>query len=38
MGEAKILIRDNAGASDAHGEVERKLGVDELLWNDGFVR
>ena len=39
MGEAKILIRDDAvAASQAHGEVERKLGVAELLWNDGFVR
>jgi NitT/TauT family transport system permease protein len=39
MGEAKILIRDDAlAASDAHGEVEHKLGVAELLWNDGFVR
>lgn len=39
MGEAKILIRDDAvAASDAHGEVERKLGIIELLWNDGFVR
>jgi NitT/TauT family transport system permease protein len=39
MGEAKILIRDDAVAtSDALGEVERKLGVAELLWNDGFVR
>jgi NitT/TauT family transport system permease protein len=39
MGEAKILIRDDAIAtSDTHGEVERKLGVTELLWNDGFVR
>jgi len=39
MGEARILIRDDAvAASQAHGEVERKLGVTELLWNDGFVR
>ena len=39
MGEAKILIRDDAlAASQAHGEVERKLGIAELLWNDGFVR
>jgi len=39
MGEARILIRDDAvAASQAHGEVERKLGVAELLWNDGFVR
>jgi NitT/TauT family transport system permease protein len=39
MGEAKILLRDAAGASHAApSEVERKLGVAELLWNDGFVR
>jgi NitT/TauT family transport system permease protein len=39
MGEAKILLRDEAGASQAvPSEVERKLGVLELLWNDGFVR
>ena len=39
MGEAKILIRDDAvAAAAAHGEGERKLGVAELLWNDGFVR
>jgi NitT/TauT family transport system permease protein len=39
MGEAKILLRDEAGASHAApSEVERKLGVAELLWNDGFVR
>src|SRR5256885_5146437 len=39
MGEARILLREApvapaAGAS----EVERKLSVLELLWNDGFVR
>jgi sulfonate transport system permease protein len=39
MGEARILIRDDAVAAlHAHGEVERKLGVAEMLWNDGFVR
>jgi len=39
MGEAKILLRDEAIASHAApAEVERKLGVAELLWNDGFVR
>jgi NitT/TauT family transport system permease protein len=39
MGEAKILLRDEAIASHAvPAEIERKLGVAELLWNDGFVR
>ncbi len=39
MGEARILTRDDAVVSSAaSGEVERKLGVTELLWNDGFVR
>jgi NitT/TauT family transport system permease protein len=39
MGEAKILLRDEAIASHAApAEIERKLGVAELLWNDGFVR
>jgi NitT/TauT family transport system permease protein len=37
MGEAKILLRDTAAAA-AVVEVERKLTVPELLWNDGFVR
>jgi NitT/TauT family transport system permease protein len=37
MGEAKILLRDNA-ATAVPVEVERKLTVPELLWNDGFVR
>jgi NitT/TauT family transport system permease protein len=39
MGEARILLRD-APAAAAGGaiEVERKLSVAELLWNDGFVR
>ena len=39
MGEAKILLRDEAIAAAADpAEVERKLTVLELLWNDGFVR
>ena len=39
MAEAIILLRDNkAIATPAKGEVERKLTVWELLWNDGFVR
>jgi NitT/TauT family transport system permease protein len=39
MGEAKILMRSDAvaGAGDP-SEVERKLSLPELLWNDGFVR
>ena len=39
MGEAKILLRDAADLTAAiPAEVERKLSVPELLWNDGFVR
>ena len=39
MGEAKILLRDAADlAAVVPAEVERKLTVPELLWNDGFVR
>src|SRR3979490_2096656 len=39
MGEAKILLRDtSATAADVRVDVERKLTVLELLWNDGFVR
>src|SRR5437868_2985785 len=38
MGEAKILMRDTSAAATASVEVERKLSVLELLWNDGFVR
>ena len=39
MGEARILLRDTTAASaDVPVEVERKLTVPELLWNDGFVR
>ncbi len=39
MGEAKILLRDAADLTTAvPAEVERKLTVPELLWNDGFVR
>ncbi|MCK1650559.1 ABC transporter permease [Bradyrhizobium sp. 149] len=39
MGEARILLREApAAAAGAPGEVERKLSVLELLWNDGFVR
>ncbi|XUM23427.1 ABC transporter permease [Bradyrhizobium oligotrophicum S58] len=38
MAEAKIILRDTSAASAAPAEVARKLGVLELLWNDGFVR
>jgi NitT/TauT family transport system permease protein len=39
MAEATILLRDNkAIVTPAKGEVERKLTVWELLWNDGCVR
>jgi len=39
MGEAKILLRDAADlAATVPAEVERKLTVLEMLWNDGFVR
>ena len=39
MGEARILLRDASVATAAGaGEVERKLSVPEMLWNDGFVR
>ena len=39
MGEARILLRDAAGlTATAPAEVERKLTVLEMLWNDGFVR
>ncbi|MDI4237692.1 ABC transporter permease [Bradyrhizobium sp. Arg237L] len=39
MREATILLREgNAVAAPAASEVERKLSVWELLWNDGFVR
>src|ERR1700716_398948 len=39
MGEARILLRSDAAVmSGDPGEVERKLSVRELLWNDGFVR
>jgi NitT/TauT family transport system permease protein len=39
MGEATILLRnDAAGAAGNPAEVERKLSLLELLWNDGFVR
>jgi NitT/TauT family transport system permease protein len=38
MGEARILLRDDAAATAVPAEVERKLTALELLWNDGFVR
>jgi sulfonate transport system permease protein len=38
MGEARILLRDASAAAAVPAEVERKLSVAELLWNDGFVR
>jgi NitT/TauT family transport system permease protein len=39
MGEARILLRGDAAvlAGDP-AEVERKLSMLEVLWNDGFVR
>ncbi len=38
MAEARIILRDTAAATASIGDVERKLGVLEKLWNDGFVR
>src|SRR6266496_4610304 len=38
MGEARILLRSDAVVTGDRAEVERKLSVPELLWNDGFVR
>ncbi|WP_315797845.1 ABC transporter permease [Bradyrhizobium sp. SZCCHNRI3043] len=38
MADAKIILRDTAAASASPAEVERKLSMLELLWNDGFVR
>jgi len=38
MADAKIILRDTAAASATPADVERKLSVFELLWNDGFVR
>ncbi len=39
MAEATILLRDDKTvAATAPSEVERKLTVWELVWNDGFVR
>jgi len=39
MGEARILLRSEAAAAVTDvADVERKLSVWELLWNDGFVR
>jgi NitT/TauT family transport system permease protein len=38
MGEARILLRSDAVLTGDRAEVERKLSVPELLWNDGFVR
>src|SRR6185295_14606327 len=39
MGEARILLRDAADlAASVPAEVERKLTVLEMVWNDGFVR
>jgi ABC-type nitrate/sulfonate/bicarbonate transport system, permease component len=38
MGDARILLRDDAAATAVPAEVERKLTMLELLWNDGFVR
>src|SRR5712691_3014675 len=38
MGEARILFRSDAVVTGDRAEVERKLSLPELLWNDGFVR
>ncbi|NPU14520.1 ABC transporter permease [Bradyrhizobium sp. 83012] len=38
MADAKIILRDTSTASAGPADVERKLSVLELLWNDGFVR
>src|SRR6266568_5714247 len=38
MGEARILLRSDAVITGDRAEVERKLSLPELLWNDGFVR
>ena len=38
MGEARILLRSDAVVTGDRAEVERKLRLPELLWNDGFVR
>ena len=38
MGEARILMRSDAAIAADPAAVERKLGLPELLWNDGFVR
>src|SRR3954451_14469730 len=39
MGEATILSRSDAAAAPGSAiEVERKLSLPELLWNDGLVR
>ena len=39
MGEATILLRSAAAAAPGHPvEVERKLSLLELMWNDGLVR
>lgn len=38
IGAARITMRDQSGAGDHLGEVERKLGLLETLWDSGFVR
>ena len=39
MGEAKILMRSDAvAAAFDPAEIERKLSLLEVLWNDGFIR
>ena len=39
MGEATILLRSDAAVAAGNpAEVERKLSLPELLWNDGFFR
>ncbi|PSC04196.1 ABC transporter permease [Alsobacter soli] len=38
MGQARIAMRDQGGAGEHLGEVERKLSTLEMLWDNGFVR
>jgi NitT/TauT family transport system permease protein len=38
IGAARIVMRDQSGAGDHLGELERKLSLLETLWDSGFVR
>ena len=38
IGQARIAMRDQGGAGEHLGEVERKLSTLEMLWDNGFVR